>query len=477
MDEKKLMQKLHNIENTVQKYYEKDRLWLEKIKEAFSLIKNQYTSQQDEPMILHAVSVAELLAKWRMDYSIIIEGLLHDLFKNSSFERKTIFNNFSSRIVNELEQYLDLSARLEQSESNLDLASQSVLSPYYILAAEYLDNLWSGLDNPSEQDRLRAEQTRNFLIPKLQKYHAFKIINELEEACFKILNKETYKEMNQIVDSFYAQSQTYTKGFFQSLNRLFKSDYGAENSRLSRYRPHISKLYRGKRSYISLYRFITRFAETKSEKLSLLKNTYVTAFWDITLVVDDKLDIHNSLNKEELFFTYYQEILRKKGIHFLGYHTTSYGDSTYFLISDEIKNIYRFFIKTESEHLRYLCGDIIDYCDFITDTPNTRVLQKICVFCPDGRPLYFNPGSTVLDFAFSIHKNIGFQFDYAIINEDYTKRYGCHYLLNDGDKIQVVSAEEPKAKLSWFRHVNTDTAKDALIQYFNSKIYQNTSDQ
>lgn len=468
MNDQQLTNKLRHIENTVQKYYEEDDLGIRNIREAFSFVQNCYKTKKEEHLILHAVSVAELLAKWRLDYSSITAGLLHDILKNASFNGETIIANFSSLIINELEQYLDLYEESVKEEPDLDSISLSSPVPYYILIAERLDDLLSCPDSHSEDHLALAEQTRTILIPKLTQYHAFEIINELEEACFRILNKAEFKEMHRIVDSIYSQFQSHADGFLQSMIRLFKSDYNMDNSKLSHYQPHISMLYKEKRSYISLYRFITRFGKTTQEQLALLKNTYVIAFWDFTLVVDDNLDINNSLNKEELFFAYYQEILQPKGIRFFGYHATTYGDSTYFLISDELKNIYRFFIKTESEYLRYLCGDIINYCDFITDNPNSRISQKIRVYCPDGRPMYFDPGSTVLDFAFAIHKDIGLQFEYAIINEDTSHRYGIHHILNNEDQVKIIHAEEPKASLFWFRHVNTDLAKDVLIKYFNS---------
>ncbi|MGN0268542.1 MAG: TGS domain-containing protein [Lachnospiraceae bacterium] len=468
MNDQQLTNKLRHIENTVQTYYEEDDLGIRNIREAFSFVQNCYKTKKTKHLILHAVSVAESLAKWRLDYSTITAGFLHDIFKNASFNKEIIIANFSSLIINELEQYLDLYAESENVEPDLDKISLSSPAPYYILIAERLDDLLSCPNSPSEVHLKLAEQTRTILIPKLTQYHAFEIINELEEACFRILNKAEFEEMHRIVDLVYDQSQVYTEKFFQSLNRIFISDYNMDNSKLNLYHPHISILYSGKRSYISLHRFIKRFGKTVQEQLALLKNTYVTAYWDFTLVVDDNLDINNSLNKEELFFAYYQEKLRAKGIRFLGYHATSYGDSTYFLISDELKNIYRFFIKTKSEYLRYLCGDIIDYCDFITDNPNSRISQKIRVYCPDGRPMYFDPGSTVLDFAFAIHKDIGLNFDYAIINNDHSHRYGIHHILNNEDQVEIIHAEETKASLFWFRHVNTDLAKDVLIKYFNT---------
>ena len=83
MNAQQLTNKLRHIENTVQKYYEEDDLGICNIREAFSFVQNCYKTKKEEQLILHAVSVAELLAKWRLDYSSITAGLLHDILKSA----------------------------------------------------------------------------------------------------------------------------------------------------------------------------------------------------------------------------------------------------------------------------------------------------------------------------------------------------------------------------------------------------------
>ena len=83
--------------------------------------------------------------------------------------------------------------------------------------------------------------------------------------------------------------------------------------------------------------------------------------------------------------------------------------------------------------------------------------------------------STALDFAFKIHKDIGFAFKYAIINGSKTK---CppYTKLNENDKVEIITDKDENgalinnAQLRWLAYVNTELAKKVLIKYYEEKI-------
>ena len=80
-------------------------------------------------------------------------------------------------------------------------------------------------------------------------------------------------------------------------------------------------------------------------------------------------------------------------------------------------------------------------------------------------------GSTVLDFAFKIHRDIGFAFRYALVNDSKIK-FPPYTKLNEGDKVEIITDKDNegtaknKAQLKWLAYVNTELAKKTLIKYF-----------
>ena len=82
--------------------------------------------------------------------------------------------------------------------------------------------------------------------------------------------------------------------------------------------------------------------------------------------------------------------------------------------------------------------------------------------------------STVLDFAFKIHRDIGMGFKYAIINGGKT-HFPPYTKLNENDMIEIVVKRNefgdilPTAELKWLAYVQTDLSKQVLIKYFEKK--------
>lgn len=77
-------------------------------------------------------------------------------------------------------------------------------------------------------------------------------------------------------------------------------------------------------------------------------------------------------------------------------------------------------------------------------------------------------GSTVLDYAFFVHSEMGLHFDYAIVN-DSKKHVGVEYRLKNNDKVVIIMSNIITANYNWFRHLKTHKALDHLIHYYKHK--------
>ena len=101
--------------------------------------------------------------------------------------------------------------------------------------------------------------------------------------------------------------------------------------------------------------------------------------------------------------------------------------------------------------------------------------ELIKVKTRSGDIKYIAKGSTALDFAFKIHRDLGFGFKYAIINNSKTKS-PPYTKLFEGDIVDIVVSKNDKdeienqCQLKWLAYVNTDVAKRCLIKYFDKKL-------
>ena len=101
--------------------------------------------------------------------------------------------------------------------------------------------------------------------------------------------------------------------------------------------------------------------------------------------------------------------------------------------------------------------------------------ELIKVKTRSGEIKYMPKGSTVLDFAFKIHKDIGFGFKHACINKSKTKA-PPYTKLYDGDQIEIVVEKDESGnivsnvELRWLAYVNSDLAKKVLIRHFEKLL-------
>jgi len=91
--------------------------------------------------------------------------------------------------------------------------------------------------------------------------------------------------------------------------------------------------------------------------------------------------------------------------------------------------------------------------------------EKIKVFRRDGSSMLIDKGATVLDFAFYIHSDLGYHFDYAMVDESKTQ-LPAYNRLNDGDTITAVANENKHPDITWFKYVKTSKAVSFLVHYF-----------
>lgn len=76
-----------------------------------------------------------------------------------------------------------------------------------------------------------------------------------------------------------------------------------------------------------------------------------------------------------------------------------------------------------------------------------------------------------LDFAFNIHPELGLHFDYAMIDESKT-HLPKYTRLNEGDLITIVSSEEIRPDITWFKYSRTSKAVHSLVKYFQKQGYE-----
>lgn len=120
--------------------------------------------------------------------------------------------------------------------------------------------------------------------------------------------------------------------------------------------------------------------------------------------------------------------------------------------------------KEDTERWMLQVRDIIEHPEQITfdetDQPlKSRKANKVFVFTPNGDLKELDEGSTVLDFAFEIHTNVGYSCTGAKVNN---KIVTLKQVLENGDKVEIITSKIQKPKMDWLNYVITTKAKNRI---------------
>ena len=433
-----------------------------------------------EPYINHCLRAARLLAEHGFDSICMMAALLHDVVEDCDVTLTQIRELFGREVAKTVDAVTALSDR-DYDGRRLTKKQRDILSDakflnkvntraLYVKIADRIDNL-STISCFSEEKRLlKAQHTREMLIPLAQKAGAFYFVDQLEDLCFRIEHPAQLAQMEEACRRIHAENRLTTEKALDKLENIFDPLRNNYTKELVPYHRNIISFEHADRTMVSLFRQATASADKIGDmRLLLSKETF--AFHDLFLTVSNDLEEAGTpVRPHDLFFKYFDLVLSREGFYIVDYRRTTHKDSTYFLLADERDNLYRLFIRTEEEKDRYRTGSRIDEDTFFQGTvdevePRDAYKPKIKVFRKDGTAMLIDKGATVLDFAFHIHTGLGLHFKYARLNGNSTQ-LPAYTRLNDRDTVVIMEEEDVQPTFTWFKYVKTSRATDRLVRYF-----------
>lgn len=479
---------LQHIIHYVKEYHPLDESDLKKIENAFQLMMDCFSDSKIDGGIVqskaycqeHSVAVAQYVASWRFDYTVVIAALLHELPVKKIKSLADIKPHVDESVYRVLEGYVRIHEQListqfghytdEDGTGKVYLNNQ-VPESLYIEIAEHVDILSRNKNDGNEEALDFARKTRENLIPQVMHINAYRLVDMLEELCFKIENGEAYQRIYTMIQKVNSLNAFYRHQFIKKLEHIFDKNSNITAQSLKIFQPYIKLLSVNRRSVISIYRFITQldpsspYNSTFQLDLEKINNFYRTAYDELTLVLDDDILSKEGCTVVDVFLKYFETMLQPEGAFLYGYYYTTNRNSCYFLLSDPMKNMYRFFVQSESDYLYYLYGNIISRDKFDLNYSSKTHDSEIKVFRKDGTAEIVEKGITVLDFAFKIHEDLGLHFGGAILNKN-NRPLPAYTVISNGDTVEIIKSEKITADLNWFRYLKTDLAINYLIKYF-----------
>lgn len=452
--------------------------WL--VRKAFRLAADAHIDMRrrsGEPFILHPIAVAIIAAEEiGLGRTSIISALLHDSVEDTDLtlnEVKAIFGYEVSNIINGLTKIdvISVSSSTAQAETikKILLTLSDDVRVILIKLADRLHNMRTLESLPREKQLKIVSETQYIYAPLAYRLGLYKIKSELEELSFKFSQPKIYSE---IIDKI-AKSDKNRQLLFNNLSKPITAELQKLNCKF--------EIKLNMKTAFSIWQ------KMKNQKVSF-KNIYNTFSFDIILEADpvnEKLICWSAYSIITGMYRSNSKRLRDwictpKANGYEAIHTTIINSSGQWVDlhiqstrMNEIANKgyaaywkYKDLGKIDTSLENWLNKTKLlleetdeDTFDFIHDFKRNLFSDEIFVFTPAGEIVNMPYGATVLDFAYTIHTDIGNQCIGANINH---RLVPMGHKINSGDQVEIITSKIQSPIEDWYKYVVTARAKTRI---------------
>jgi len=450
------------------------------IRQAYELANDAHKKQRrksGEPYIFHPIAVAKIVAEEiDLGATAIISALLHDVVEDTPIEQEEINTLFGDRIgliVDGLTKldgtYKSESQQAENFKKVLSTLVQDV-RVVLIKMADRLHNMRTIGAMPKNKQLKIGAETSYIYAPLAHRLGLYKIKEEFQDRCMKILNSEEYEDIEMRLKETEESRNKYIDDFLNPLlEKLDKSEisYTAKSRTKSIYSiwnkiknkgVDLSEIYD-----IFAVRLIINADDKENEK---------RLCWEVySLITDVYKPIAERLK---------DWVTTPKANGYESLHTTVVGPQGRFVeIQIRTTRMDEIAERGFAAHWKYKgqkmttdhFGDWLDSVrdilensnsnaiEFINDFKTNLFNEEVYVYTPKGDMKVMPKGATALDFAFSIHTDVGYHCTSIKVNG---KLEPMGYELKNGDKVDVVTRRNQKPSEAWLKYVITGKARSKI---------------
>ena len=457
-----------------------DKADKKEIRKAFDLAVEAHKTQRrksGEPYIYHPIAVAHIAAKEiGLGTTSIICALLHDVVEDTDYSLKDIeklFGEKVSKIIDGLTKIQDVfdknvSMQAENFRKMLLTLSDDV-RVILIKLADRLHNMRT-LDAMKKPKQLKiASETLYLYAPLAHRLGLYAIKTELEDLGIKFTKPEVYKAIAEGLQATKEERNKYITKFCKPIrtklkeNELYCSIKGRPKSIFSIRHKMVTKgvnfdnifdkfairiivessLENEKSDCWKIYSIVTDFYKPNPDRLRDWVSTPKANGYEslhTTVMGDDGKWVEVQIRSKRM-----DDIAEKGYAAHWKYKQEGSKENS---LDEWINNIRELLENPESNAL-----------DFIDDFKLNLYAGEIYVFTPNGELKTLPKKATALDFAFSIHTDIGLKCMGVKVNG---KLVSLSHQLGSGDQVEVITSKKQRPRKDWLRFVITSRAKSKI---------------
>ncbi len=459
------------------------------IREAFNISLEAHKTMRrksGEPYILHPIAVAQICAEEiGLGTTSIVCALLHDTVEDTDITLELVKMKFGDKVAQIIDGLTKISGVFDQQDKSLQaenfkkmlLTLSEDVRVILIKLADRLHNMRT-LESMSAKSQLKiASETAYVYAPLAHRLGLYSMKTELEDLATKYLDPDSYNYVKNRLQETKAERNKYIKKFIEPIQKAL-DDNGIKYQIKGRPKSIHSILNKMKKQGVSFDEVYDLFAirviidtEYENEKSDCWKvYSSVTDFYTPN---PDRLRDWVSIPKANGYESLHTTVMGPKGrwvevqirsermdeIAEKGYAAHwKYKDGT-----QSNDNGLEQWLARVREMLENADGSAVEFLD---DFKLNLFAEEIFVFTPKGDLRKLPAQSTVLDFAFEIHSQLGAKCIGAKVNN---KLVPITYKLGNGDQVEILSSTKQKPHEDWLTWVVTSKAKAKIRDYFKQE--------
>jgi GTP diphosphokinase / guanosine-3',5'-bis(diphosphate) 3'-diphosphatase len=432
-----------------------------------------------DPYIVHPLEVAEVLAEMKLDATAIAAGLLHDSVEDTPATNEQIASTFGDQVAHIVEgvtkidkiQFANREDRQAENVRKMLLAMVSDVRVVLIKLADRLHNMRTLEHLKPDRQEAIARETLDIYAPLAHRLGMGKVRGELEDLAFRYTDPVSYEHVAAAVEARRVEGEQFLRSVEDTLVEQLR-----ENNIEARVEWRIKRLY-------SIHQKIERTKITFDQVYDLLAVRVITQ------------DVASCYAVFGLIHTLWRPVPGRikdfiaipRANRYQSLHTTVMGAGGHqFEVQIRTEEMHRIAEEGIAAHWKYKASDgvtardeerlnwirqlvewqkeMTDPNEFLSSLKMDLYPDEVYTFTPKGKVVVVPAGGTPVDFAYTIHTEVGHTCVGAKING---RMMPLRTKLRTGDIVEIVTQKEHKPSRDWLTFVKSPRARNKIKHWLN----------
>lgn len=434
--------------------------------------------QSGEPYLTHLLAVGQILADMKMDATTLAAALLHDIVEDTGFPLEKIAERFGEETARLVEGVTKISrlnmlapeARQAENVRKMLLAMVQDVRVVVVKLADRLHNMRTlEFVEPAKQQRI-ARETLDIYAPIAHRLGMGLVRNELEDLAFRYMDPESFLSLQKAVSEKAPVHQRFLEEVQATIrSRLVESGIPAElEARVKGLYSLQRKIVRQERGLDQVYDLLAVRVVTDTERNCYAALGVVHHIWR---PVPGRFKDYIAMPRPNL----YQSL-----------HTTVIHGGQAFEVQIRTQEMHRIAEEGVAAHWKYKDGkpvsedddtrigwmrqliewsqELQEPAEFLSTLKVDLAPAEVYAFTPKGRVIELPRGATPVDFAYTIHTEVGHQCVGARING---QMVSLRQEIVSGDVVEILTQKGHAPSREWLSFVRSSHARSKIRHWIN----------